>query len=156
MSESGEKEEHQQPSDFPTTGYEAAEEERQSLKEEEEERNTSVAEEGRDEEEEEESPPSESDIQYKRSETRRGAKRRRNNTATITTAASSAWQVTLLDLDKQLNKQSRLMERMSDDVKHLRKQFNQVQRDLLKFEKRMQKMKTTTLSSSSKKGKRRG
>jgi uncharacterized coiled-coil protein SlyX len=140
MSES--EEQHQQSSDSPTTGYEAAEEERQSLKEEEEERNTSLI--------GEEESAQESAKQHKRSE-RRGGKRR-TNTTTIATAAS-AWQVTLIDLDKQLNKQSRLMERMSDDVRHLRKQFSQVQRDLLKFEKRMQKMKTTP--SSSKKGKRR-
>jgi DNA-binding protein YbaB len=47
-----------------------------------------------------------------------------------------------------------LMERMAEDIKHLRKQFNQVQRDLAKFEKRVEKMKTT--SSSTKRGKRRG
>jgi DNA-binding protein YbaB len=46
------------------------------------------------------------------------------------------------------------MERMAEDIKHLRKQFNQVQRDLAKFEKRMEKMKTTT--SSTKIGRRRG
>jgi chromosome segregation ATPase len=147
MSES--EEQHQQSSDFPTVGYEAAEEERKSLKEEEEERNVSVTEE---EKEEEESSP-ESATQQKRSE-RRGGGKRHSNTTTIATAAS-AWQVTLFDLDKQLNKQSRLMERMSDDIRHLRKQFNQVQRDLSKFEKRMQKMKTIT-PSSSKRGKRRG
>ncbi len=56
--------------------------------------------------------------------------------------------MTLFDLDKQLDRQRRLMERMADDVKHLRKQFNQVQRDLAKFEKRMEKMKTTTTSSA--------
>jgi uncharacterized coiled-coil protein SlyX len=148
MSES--EEQHQQSSDFPTVGYEAAEEERKSLKEEEEERNVSVTEE--EKEEEEESSP-ESATQQKRSERRGGGKRHSDNTTTIATAAS-AWQVTLFDLDKQLNKQSRLMERMSDDIRHLRKQFNQVQRDLSKFEKRMQKMKTTP--SSSKRGKRRG
>jgi uncharacterized coiled-coil protein SlyX len=89
-------------------------------------------------------------LQQKRGE-RRG---KRPRTATIG-AAASAWQITLFDLDKQLNKQRRLMERMADDIKHLRKQFNQVQRDLAKFEKRIQKMKTTT-TSSAKGGKRRG
>jgi DNA-binding protein YbaB len=43
---------------------------------------------------------------------------------------------------------------MTDDIKHLRKQFNQVQRDLAKFEKRMEKMKTA--SSTTRRGKRRG
>jgi uncharacterized coiled-coil protein SlyX len=69
--------------------------------------------------------------------------------------AASAWQVTLFDLDKQLNRQRALMERMVDDIKHLRKQFNQVQRDLAKFQKRMEKIKTTPLSTA-KRGKRRG
>ncbi len=131
----GEQEEQQQSSDFATTGYEAAEEERQSLKDEER-RDFSVArreeeKEGRGEEE-----SLEPTTQQKRS-ARRGGKR--SSPATIATAASSAWQVTLFDLDKQLNKQSRLMERMSDDIRQLRKQFNQVQRDLSKFQKRMPK-----------------
>jgi uncharacterized coiled-coil protein SlyX len=147
MSENEEKEQHQQSSDFPTSGYEAAEEERYSLKgEEEEEHNTSVG----GQNEEEQSPQESAATQRKRS----GRGERRSDTTTIATAAS-AWQVTLIDLDKQLNKQSRLMERMSDDVRQLKKQFNQVQRDLLKFEKRMQKMKTTTRSSA-KREKRRG
>ena len=145
------EEQHQQSSDFPTTGYEAAEEERKALKGDEEERNASVTEE-QEEEGEEELPP-ESAIQHKRSERREG-KRSRNDATTIATAAT-AWQVTLIDLDKQLNKQSRLMERMSDDIRHLRKQFNQVQRDLSKFEKRMQKMNITP-SSSTKRRKQRG
>jgi uncharacterized coiled-coil protein SlyX len=136
---------HQQSSDFPTAGYEAAEEERQSLKDEEE-RNASVA--GREREEEEEQQSPEPAIQQKRGE-RRGGKRPR--TSTVIGTAASAWQITLFDLDKQMNRQRMLMERMADDVKHLRKQFNQVQRDLAKFEKRMQKMKTTT-SSSAKRG----
>src|SRR5215210_3019728 len=110
MSES--EEQDQQSSDFPTAGYEAAEEERRSLEEEEEQQSPEPA------------------IQQKRGE-RRG---KRPRTATIG-AAASAWQITLFDLDKQLNKQRRLMERMADDIKHLRKQFNQVQRDLAKFEK---------------------
>jgi hypothetical protein len=150
MSENEERQ-HQQSSDFPTSGYEAAEEERHSLKgEEEEERNTSVA--GQNEEEQ---SPQESATQRKRSGRGEGGGKRHSDT-TIATAAS-AWQITLIDLDKQLNRQSRLMERMSDDVRQLKKQFNQVQRDLAKFEKRMEKMKTTTRSSSSaKRGKRRG
>jgi hypothetical protein len=37
----------------------------------------------------------------------------------------------------------------------LRKQFNQVQRDLAKFQKRMEKTRTTPLSTA-KRGKRRG
>lgn len=149
MSEN-EEEQHQQPSDFPTSGYEAAEEERHSLKgEEEEEHNTSVG--GQNEEEQ---SPQESVTQRKRSGRGEGGGKRRSDTTTIATAAS-AWQVTLIDLDKQLNRQSRLMERMSDDVRQLKKQFNQVQRDLAKFEKRMEKMKTTTRSSA-KRGKRRG
>jgi archaellum component FlaC len=61
--------------------------------------------------------------------------------------------VTLFDLGKQLNKQRTLVERMTDDIKHMRKQFNQVQRDLAKFEKRMEKMKTA--SSTTRRGKRR-
>ena len=139
-----EEQQHQQSSDFPTAGYEAAEEERQSLKDEEE-RNASVA--GREREEEEQQSP-EPATQQKRGE-RRGGKRPRTSTAIG--AATSAWQITLFDLDKQLNKQRMLMERMADDIKHLRKQFNQVQRDLAKFEKRMQKMKSTP-SSSAKRG----
>ncbi len=143
-----EEQDHQQSSDFPTAGYEAAEEERQSLKDDKD-RNASVA--GQEEEEEQQSP--EPAIKQKRGE-RRGGKRPRTSTAI--SAAASAWQITLIDLDKQLNKQSRIMERMSDDIKHLRKQFNQVQRDLAKFEKHMRKMKTTTTpSSSAKRGKRR-
>jgi CII-binding regulator of phage lambda lysogenization HflD len=69
--------------------------------------------------------------------------------------AASVWQVTLFDLDKQLNRQRALMERMADDIKHLRKQLNQVQRDLAKFQKRMEKIGTTSLSKA-KRGKRRG
>jgi hypothetical protein len=76
-------------------------------------------------------------------------KGKRRPTTTIGEAAS-AWQVTLFDLDKQLNRQRTLMERMADDIQHMRKQFNQVQRDLAKFEKRMGKMKSTTSSSSAK------
>lgn len=143
-----EEEQHQQSSDFPTAGYEAAEEERQSLKDEEE-RNASIA--GREEEEQKQQSP-EPATQQKRGESGGGGKRR--SAATAIGAATSAWQITLFDLDKQLNKQRMLMERMADDIKHLRKQFNQVQRDLAKFEKRMQKMKSAP--SSIKRGKRRG
>jgi uncharacterized coiled-coil protein SlyX len=60
--------------------------------------------------------------------------------------------MTLFDLDTQLDRQRMLMERMADDVKHLRKQFNQVQRDLAKFEKRLGKTKT---SPSAKRGRGR-
>ncbi|HYY40306.1 MAG TPA: hypothetical protein VE692_03575, partial [Nitrososphaera sp.] len=134
MSES--EEQHTQSSDLPRTGYEAAEEERQSLEMEEKERNPHVA---SLEEEEEEEPAAEPTKQQKRDETK--GKRRRNTTTAIGVAAS-AWQVTLFDLGKQLNRQRMLMERMAEDIKHLRKQFNQVQRDLAKFEKRMEKMKT--------------
>jgi chromosome segregation ATPase len=141
-----ESEEQQHPqSDLPTAGYEAAEEERRSL--EEEERDAHVA--SQDEEE----PSPELAKQQKRDETR--GKQRRTTTTTIG-AAASAWQMTLFDLDKQLNRQRTLMERMADDIKHLRKQFNQVQRDLAKFQKRMGKMRTTTTSSSTKRRKRRG
>jgi uncharacterized coiled-coil protein SlyX len=144
-----ESEEQQQSSDFPTAGYEAAEEERQSLKDEEE-RNASIA--GPEEEEEEQKQQSpEPATQQKRGESGGG---KRRSAATAIGAATSAWQITLFDLDKQLNKQRMLMERMADDIKHLRKQFNQVQRDLAKFEKRMQKMKSAP--SSIKRGKRRG
>jgi uncharacterized coiled-coil protein SlyX len=141
------EEQNTQSSDLPRTGYEAAEEERRSLKEdegEEEKRNAHVA-------SLEEEPMAEPTKQQKRDETK--GKRRRNNTTTAIGAAASAWQVTLFDLGKQLNRQRMLMERMAEDVKHLRKQFNQVQRDLAKFEKRVEKMKT---SSSTKRGKRRG
>jgi uncharacterized coiled-coil protein SlyX len=143
-----EEQQHQQSSDFPTVGYEAAEEERQSLKDEEE-RNASIA--GREEEEQKQQSP-EPATQQKRGESGGGGKRR--SAATAIGAATSAWQITLFDLDKQLNKQRMLMERMADDIKHLRKQFHQVQRDLAKFEKRMQKMKSAP--SSIKRGKRRG
>lgn len=146
MSES--EEQHTQSSDLPRTGYEAAEEERRSLEMEEEGRNPHVA----SLEEEEEEPAAEPTKQQRRDETKE--KRRRNTTTDIGVAAS-AWQVTLFDLGKQLNRQRMLMERMAEDIKHLRKQFNQVQRDLAKFEKRMEKMKTTT-SSSTKIRKRRG
>jgi uncharacterized coiled-coil protein SlyX len=142
MYESEEEQQHLQ-SDLPTAGYEAAEEERRSL--EEEEHDAHVA--SQDEEE----PSSEPAKQQKRDEMR-GKQRR---TTTTIGAAASAWQMTLFDLDKQLKKQRTLMERMADDIKHLRKQFNQVQRDLAKFEKRMGKMRTTT-SPSTKRRKRRG
>ena len=145
MSES--EKQHQQSSDFSTAGYEAAEEERRSLREEE--RNPSLA-----LPKEIQSPPKQPAKEQKRDE-RRGGKRRRTST-TIGGAAASGRQMTLFDLDKQLDRQRRLMERMADDIRQLRKQFNQVQRDLSKFEKRMQKMKTTTASSSAKRGKRRG
>jgi chromosome segregation ATPase len=141
MSDS-EKQQHPQSPDFATTGYEAAEEERRSL--EEEERNAHVA------SLEKQEPAPEPAKQQKREQTR-GKQRR---TSTTIGAAASAWQVTLFDLDKQLNRQRAFMERMADDIKHLRKQFNQVQRDLTKFQKRMEKMRTTT--SSTKRGKRRG
>ena len=147
MSES--EEQHTQSSDLPRIGYEAAEEERRSLEEEkEEERNAHVA---SLEEEEEEPAAAEPTKQQKRDETKG---KRRRNTTTAVGAAASAWQVTLFDLGKQLNRQRMLMERMAEDIKHLRKQFNQVQRDLAKFEKRMEKMKTAT--SSAKSAKRRG
>ena len=100
-------------------------------------------------EEEEQSP--ESATQQKRG--RRTGKRRRTNT--IGGAAAPGRQMTLFDLDKQLDRQRRLMESMADDIKHLRKQFNQVQRDLAKFQKRMEKMRAAT-SSSAKRGKQRG
>jgi uncharacterized coiled-coil protein SlyX len=145
MSEIEEEEQHQQSSDLPTAGYEAAEEERRSL-EEEEKRNAYAP-----SQEEEQSP--EPARQQKRDETRG---KRRRSTSTAISAATSAWQMTLFDLGKQLNKQRMLMERMADDIKHLRKQFNQVQRDLAKFEKRMEKMKTTSSSSSIRRGKQRG
>jgi uncharacterized coiled-coil protein SlyX len=145
MSESEEKEQHQHSSDLPTAGYEAAEEERRSL--EEEKRNAYVP----SQEEEQWLEPAK---QQKRDETR---EKRRPSTSTAISAAASAWQMTLFDLGKQLNKQRMLMERMTDDIKHLRKQFNQVQRDLAKFEKRMEKMKITSSSPSARKrGKRRG
>ena len=137
-----EKEEHSQSSDFPMTGYEAAEEERRSL--ENEERNahvTSLKEE-----------PSPAPAKQQKRDEKRGKQRL---SATDISMAASAWQVTLFDLDKQLNRQRALMERMADDIKHLRKQFNQVQRDLAKFQKRMEKIRTTPLSTA-KRGKRRG
>jgi chromosome segregation ATPase len=138
-----EKEEHPQSSDFPMTGYEAAEEERRSL--ENEERNahvTSLKEE-----------PSPAPAKQQKRDEKRG--KQRLSAATDISMAASAWQVTLFDLDKQLNRQRALMERMADDIKHLRKQFNQVQRDLAKFQKRMEKIRTTPLSTA-KRGKRRG
>ncbi|MDQ3852752.1 MAG: hypothetical protein M3299_07960 [Thermoproteota archaeon] len=145
MSESKDQQ-HTQSSDLPTTGYEAAEEERRSLEEEEEEeRNAHVA-----SLEKEETAP-EPAKQQKREQTR-GKQQR---TTTAIGAAASAWQVTLFDLDKQLNRQRTVMERMADDMKHLRKQFNQVQRDLAKFQKRMEKVRTTTTTSSTKRRKRR-
>jgi uncharacterized coiled-coil protein SlyX len=140
MSES--EEQHQQSSDYPTAGYEAAEEERQSLKEEE--RNTPLS-----LSEEEQQPP-----QPAKQQKRGKRKGKRRPTADIG-AATSGRQMTLFDLDKQLNRQRTLMERMADDIKHLRKQFNQVQRDLAKFQKRMGKMRTIT-SPSTKRRKRRG
>ena len=141
-----ESEEHlTQSSDLPRTGYEAAEEERRSLEVEEEERNAHVA------SLEEEEPAAEPTKEQKRDETKG---KRLRSTTTTTVAAASAWQVTLFDLGKQLNRQRMLMESMTEDIKHLRKQFNQVQRDLAKFEKHMEKMKTTT--SSTKRGKQRG
>ncbi|MDQ3909627.1 MAG: hypothetical protein M3232_04390, partial [Thermoproteota archaeon] len=115
------EEQNTQSSDLPRTGYEAAEEERQSLKEdegEEEKSNAHVA-------SLEEEPIAEPTKQQKRDEMK--GKRRRNNTTRAIGVAASAWQVTLFDLGKQLNRQRMLMERMAEDVKHLRKQFNQVQ-----------------------------
>lgn len=144
MSES-EDQQHTQSSDLPTTGYETAEEEERRSLEEEEERNAHVA------SLEKEEPAPERAKQQKREQTR-GKQQR---TTTAIGAAASAWQVTLFDLDKQLNRQRTVMERMADDMKHLRKQFNQVQRDLAKFQKRMEKVRRTTTSSSTKRGKRR-
>jgi chromosome segregation ATPase len=143
MSENEEEkeEEHLQSADFPMTGYEAAEEERRSL--ENEERNahvTSLKEE-----------PSPAPANQQKRDEKRGKQRL---SATDISMAASAWQVTLFDLDKQLNRQRALMERMADDIKPLRKQFNQVQRDLAKFQKRMEKIRTTPLSTA-KRGKRR-
>jgi len=148
MSES-EEGEQRESSNLPTGGYEAAEEERRSLGEEERHAHTPT--------QEEEQPPEPVKQQKKGDEM--GGKRRRRSTNAVIGAATSAWQVTLFDLDKQLNRQRMLMERMADDIKHLRKQFNQVQRDLAKFEKRMGKMKTTKTTSSStttKRARRRG
>jgi hypothetical protein len=111
-----ESEEHlTQSSDLPRTGYEAAEEERRSLEvEEEEERNAHVA------SLEEEEPAAEPTKEQKRDETKG---KRLRSTTTTTVAAASAWQVTLFDLGKQLNRQRMLMESMTEDIKHLRKQF---------------------------------
>ena len=150
MSEREEEQQDQQPSDFPIAGYEAAEEERQSVKDEEEDRNPSLA-----LPQEIQSSPKQQPAakQQKGDESRGGGRRRRTNT--IGGAAAPGRQMTLFDLDKQLDRQRRLMERMADDIRHLRKQFNQVQRDLAKFEKRMEKMKITT-TSPAKRGKRRG
>ena len=137
-----EKEEHTQSSDFPMTGYEAAEEERRSL--ENEERNvhvTSLKEE-----------PSPAPAKQQKIDEKRGKQRRGANDISV---AASAWQVTLFDLDKQLNRQRALMERMVDDIKHLRKQFNQVQRDLAKFQKRMEKIMMTRLSTAKREKRRR-
>jgi uncharacterized coiled-coil protein SlyX len=146
MSES-EEGEQRESSNLLRGGYEAAEEERRSLEEEERNAYTTT--------QEEERQPELVKQQKKEDETR--GKRRRSSTNAVIGAATSAWQVTLFDLDKQLNRQRMLMERVADDVKHLRKQFNQVQRDLAKFEKRMGKMKTTkTISSTTKRARRRG
>jgi uncharacterized coiled-coil protein SlyX len=132
------EQQHQQSADFPTAGYEASEEERGSL--EEERRNTHVA-----LPEKEQSPePAE--------QQKRGERKGKRRPTTAIGAAAPGRQVTLFDLDKQLDRQRRLMERMADDVKHLRKQFNQVQRDLAKFEKRLGKTKT---SPSAKRGRGR-
>ena len=140
--EEEEKEEHPQSSDFPMTGYEAAEEERRSLENEEHNAHvTSLKEE-----------PSPALAKQQKRDEKRGKQRR---SGTDISMAASAWQVTLFNLDKQLNRQRALMERMADDIKHLRKQFNQVQRDLAKFQKRMEKIRTTPLSTA-KRGKRRG
>ncbi len=146
-----ESEERQQSSNFPANGYEAAEEEEegQSVKGEEEDRNPSLA-----LPKQIQSPPKQQPAkQQKRGESGVG-KRRRRKTMSVGGAAAPGRQMTLFDLDKQLDRQRRLMERMADDVKHLRKQVNHVQRDLAKFEKRMEKMKTTT-TSSAKRAKRR-
>ncbi len=122
--------EQQQSSDFSTAGDRASEEEIRSMKEEEQ------------------SPEL---AKQQKSGKRRGKRR----STTAIGAAAPGRQMTLFDLDKQLDRQRRLMESMADDIKHLRKQFNQVQRDLAKFQKRMDKMRTTA-SPSTKKGKQRG
>jgi len=123
-----ENEEQQQSSDFSTAGYGTSEEETRSVKEEEQ-----------------------SPELAKQQKSGEGRGKRRSTTA-IGGAAAPGRQMTLFDLDKQLDRQRMLMERMADDIKHLRKQFNQVQRDLAKFEKRIGKMRATT-SSSTKRGK---
>jgi hypothetical protein len=127
------------PSDLSNTGYEAAEEERKSLEEERGGSSITGPTEKEESREENEDP------------TRgQGSERKaRRRTTPAIGAAAPGRQMTLFDLDKQLDKQRRLMERMADDVKHLRKQFNQVQRDLAKFEKRLGKTKT---SPSAKRG----
>ncbi len=110
------QEDNQQPSDLPTSVYEAAEEQEQ---------------------------------EEKGSKRRGGRGRRGRTTATSTTTASGATaasrggrQMTIADLDKNLDKQMKVIERVADDVKHLKKQFNQVQRDLAKFGKSIERMKT--------------
>ena len=110
--------------DFPTTGYEAAEEERHSLEQEQDE---------------------EQIMSQQLAHRQRGEGRR---TRRSIGAAASGRQIMLFDLDKQLNKQRTLMQRMADDIKHLRKQFNQVQRDLTKFEKRFSKTTKATTRAS--------
>ena len=127
------------PSDLSNTGYEAAEEERKSL--EEERGGSSIIAPA-----EKEESPEEKEDPTRRQGSERKARRR---TTPAIGAAAPGRQMTLFDLDKQLDRQRRLMERMADDVKHLRKQFNQVQRDLAKFEKRVGKTKT---SPSTKRG----
>jgi hypothetical protein len=86
MTES-EEQQHQQSSDFPTAGYEAAEQERQSLQ---------------GEKEEQQSPEP-----TKQQKGKRRGKQRGSTTTTIG-AADSAWQMTLFDLDKQLTDRGRL------------------------------------------------
>ncbi len=125
-SSESEEEQGQKTSDFPTTGYEAAEEESHSVEQEQGE---------------EQSMDQEPAGRQKEARARRS-----------TGAAASRRQITLFDLDKQLNKQRTLMERMVDDLKHLRKQFNQVQRDLTKFEKRFGKTTKKTAISGKRKG----
>lgn len=112
-------------------------------------------------------PTSVYEVAEEQEEVERGSKRRGGgrgrrpltSTASVKrSAATRGRQMTLADLDKHLDKQMKTMQSVADDVKHLKKQFNQVQRDLSKFEKSMEKIKKTTTAktSTTKRGKRRG
>ncbi len=133
------EDEEQPQTDSSTTGYEAAEKEGQPIENEQQRQ--------QDAEESEEAP------QQPSARRQRGRRARRR----IGGAATTGRQMTLPDMGKRLDKQQKLIETIGDDVKNLKKLFNQVQKDLSKLQKQLDKAtskaRTTTTAA---RGKRRG
>ena len=137
------QEEQQQPGqktgDYPTSVYEPAKEEEEITIEHEQDEQEGIG----------QRP---ADTRKQRRE--RGAERDRGSKG----GPVPERQVTLFGLNRQFDKQTRIIDRMAEDVRNLKKQLIQVQRDLTKLEKRSGKKTAITSTKASKRAtaKRRG